>query len=679
MDPPEQDDVRARHLRWCLRSAARIAAAPAAGAFDAIADDLRAALRWSGDRPELRAEARELALALAELTYARGRPSETQERYEEAAALADEPADAAAALHLAAAVAWGRHLGNEAIRLFRAAADAARRAGDPQRAALELLAAAELVTNAPGIMSELAPPGEARALLAQARTLAAGDPHVEAAVLTVTTAADESDPTYAGLAERAIELAHRVGDARLESHALDQLTAVRLICGDLDGAVVAVRRRLDLLADRAHDVEMAWEYSDTLHMAPMVHVASGDLEAARRYARERSELPFLREAEHLAIEWLLTVEAIAGHLDEAVGLAERFRRGWIEAGSPPLGGIAFAPAAAAMVHGIRGDEEARLEWLRIFTEMHRVVRPTRGRHTIYFPAFEGVTALHRGDVAAALSQVAGEPESFKPWHDSAWRPWYTAVWAEAGVLADLPTAVTGSTARGSWCGATRSPWPWSSAPSPSTTGTRRRCCPSPSPWTPRAAPTSGPALWSWPAVTPAWRGGSSWPRSGPPRWRSASDERRGSQARAVRCTGGDRVRHPRRERVQDVADVALVWAQTEDGIRGFVVTAIAYAQERQIFDKPLAGFQLTQAKIANMSLELGKGCCWRSTSVGSRTPARSTTARSASASSTTRARPSRSPGSAAPSSAPPGSRWSTRSCGTRTTSSRCSPTRAPRR
>ena len=128
-----------------------------------------------------------------------------------------------------------------------------------------------------------------------------------------------------------------------------------------------------------------------------------------------------------------------------------------------------------------------------------------------------------------------------------------------------------------------------------------------------------------------------------------------------------------------VADVAVVWAQTDEGIRGFVVptetpgfsapeikhkmslrasvtselvldnvrlpgaavlpgatglsgplsclnearfgivfgalgaardcleTAIAYAREREIFDKPLAGFQLTQAKLADMTLELGKG------------------------------------------------------------------------
>ena len=128
-----------------------------------------------------------------------------------------------------------------------------------------------------------------------------------------------------------------------------------------------------------------------------------------------------------------------------------------------------------------------------------------------------------------------------------------------------------------------------------------------------------------------------------------------------------------------VADVAVVWARTEEGIRGFVVptdaagfsaprigrklslrasvtselvledvrlpadavlphvqglrgplsclsearlgivfgalgaardcleTTISYAQTRTVFDKSLAGYQLTQAKLADMALELGKG------------------------------------------------------------------------
>ncbi len=41
--------------------------------------------------------------------------------------------------------------------------------------------------------------------------------------------------------------------------------------------------------------------------------------------------------------------------------------------------------------------------------------------------------------------------------------------------------------------------------------------------------------------------------------------------------------------------------------RDCLETALAYAGSRTIFERPLAGFQLTQAKLADMSLELGKG------------------------------------------------------------------------
>jgi glutaryl-CoA dehydrogenase len=128
-----------------------------------------------------------------------------------------------------------------------------------------------------------------------------------------------------------------------------------------------------------------------------------------------------------------------------------------------------------------------------------------------------------------------------------------------------------------------------------------------------------------------------------------------------------------------IADVAIVWARTDEGIRGFVVptdtagfcapdikkkislrasvtselvldnvrlpesailpgakglagplgclnearfgivfgslgagrdcleTAISYSIDREVFDKPLAGYQLTQQKLANMAVELGNG------------------------------------------------------------------------
>ena len=66
-------------------------------------------------------------------------------------------------------------------------------------------------------------------------------------------------------------------------------------------------------------------------------------------------------------------------------------------------------------------------FLYIRGEMARVVDPIRGRQTIYRPAFAGIVALHRGEITEALSHVAAEPASFKPWHDSAWRPWYAGL------------------------------------------------------------------------------------------------------------------------------------------------------------------------------------------------------------------------------------------------------------
>jgi len=41
--------------------------------------------------------------------------------------------------------------------------------------------------------------------------------------------------------------------------------------------------------------------------------------------------------------------------------------------------------------------------------------------------------------------------------------------------------------------------------------------------------------------------------------------------------------------------------------RDCLETAVEYARSREVFDKPLAGYQLTQAKIADMALEVGKG------------------------------------------------------------------------
>ncbi|MEV4231861.1 LuxR C-terminal-related transcriptional regulator, partial [Streptomyces bobili] len=100
-DAAELTDVRSRHLGRCLAGATALTAAGAEGTdrparFDALAEDMRAALAWAAGRPERRADAYRLALAMGELTFARNLLGEAQQRFEQAAALAGDDAGAGA-------------------------------------------------------------------------------------------------------------------------------------------------------------------------------------------------------------------------------------------------------------------------------------------------------------------------------------------------------------------------------------------------------------------------------------------------------------------------------------------------------------------------------------------------------------------------------------------------------
>ncbi|HEV7760369.1 MAG TPA: LuxR C-terminal-related transcriptional regulator, partial [Acidimicrobiales bacterium] len=95
----EQVAARTAHLRWCLATATVLLDDPETlpdtgpdadraawrAAFDAVADDMRAALGWAEHQPDQQAAAHDLALRLAGLTYARGVVGEAQRRYLQAA------------------------------------------------------------------------------------------------------------------------------------------------------------------------------------------------------------------------------------------------------------------------------------------------------------------------------------------------------------------------------------------------------------------------------------------------------------------------------------------------------------------------------------------------------------------------------------------------------------------
>jgi predicted ATPase/DNA-binding CsgD family transcriptional regulator len=437
-DAGESIDVRSRHLGWSLDCGAAIEMIPGdtgawRTAFDQVADELRAALSWAADDARYRPQAHRLAVMLADLCFTRGLLAESQRRYEQAAELAPDDSGAAGALREAAGAAETRHFGNEAIRLRRAAADAAVRADDRAGAAADLARSAELINRGPGLMATAAPRGAVEALIAEARSLAGDDPIAGARILVAEAFnSAEAHPATTELIDRALTLARRVGDPLIESAALDQLMAVQLARGEVSAAAASALRRTQLLTSKPVTAGSGLEFFDAFSMATDSAIAAGDLPAARQLAERARDLPFHREEGHLATARLIVVCALAGDWAEALALADRFREGWERAGRPRAGNLSRAAYAAATVHGLRGDDDARAAWLHIVDALATPGRPLSQIHFGEF--FDALLLLHRGLPQPAMHQLATPPEQFREWHNGMWRPWYAALWAEAAVL-----------------------------------------------------------------------------------------------------------------------------------------------------------------------------------------------------------------------------------------------------
>jgi predicted ATPase/DNA-binding CsgD family transcriptional regulator len=438
-DAGESVEALSRHLNWCLDESAglQVASRELAGswraAFDRVADELRGALAWAAGDAEYRPDAYRLAIGLAELSFTRGMPGESQRRYEQAAELAADDMAAAGALRSAAGAAESRHFGNEAQQLRRAAADAALRAGDRAAAAGDLARNAELINRGPGLMATGPAVGEVEALIAEGWSLAGDDLAAQARLLTAEAFNGAiADPATAELVERALTLARRIDDPLIESAALDQLTTVQLARGEVRAAAASALRRTELLAPMQVTAASALEFFDAFGMAAHCAVAAGDLPAARRHAERLRDLPFHREEGHLATRGLLVVTAFAGDWDETITLAERFREGWERAGRPRAGNLRSGAYAAATVHGLRGDDDARAVWLDIVDALGT---PGRSLAELHFgEVFDALLLLHRGRPQQAAQVLHTPPEQLTEWYNSMWRTWYAALWAEAAVM-----------------------------------------------------------------------------------------------------------------------------------------------------------------------------------------------------------------------------------------------------
>jgi predicted ATPase/DNA-binding CsgD family transcriptional regulator len=441
----EAVEARSRHLRWCLECSDTLnresshADGTWRASFDEVADELRSALAWAMTVSEGRAEAYRLALGLAQLTFLRGLPGESQRRYEQAADLAANDATVADALRSAAGAAESRNLGDDAQRLRLLAVEAAIRAGDRAGAASDLARNAEWINRGAGMLATQHPAGEAEALIARGWALADGNPTAEARLLTAEAFNGvDTDPAIVDLVGRALEQSRRVGDPRTESAALDMRTSMLLSRGEVRAAAVSAIRRTEILAPVPMTSTTGLEIFDSFLMAAECEMAAGDLASARRLAERLRDLPFCREEGHLATARLLTVAVLAGEWSEAVGLANRFREGWERAGRPRVGNLSRGAYAAATLYGLRGDDGARATWLEIVAAVATPGRPISEIHFGEF--FDAMLLLHRGHPEGAAQVMTTPPEEFTKWYSGMWRPWYAALWAEAAVLSGHPDA-----------------------------------------------------------------------------------------------------------------------------------------------------------------------------------------------------------------------------------------------
>jgi predicted ATPase/DNA-binding CsgD family transcriptional regulator len=438
-DAGDFHETRTRHLSWCLATATDLDGATQDDRarwrtrFDQVADDLRAALGWASEQPSQQDSAHELAHVLARLTFVRGLIRESQQRYQQAAGLAADPALATTALWYASASAMCRLAGNDAFELRRAAAEAALEAGENSTAARYRAEAATLIFRAPGIMSPLPTPAEADELIKAARDVADDDPVAAAAIMLAVAfraSAGDSEPAQVTIAENAVLLAQQADQPLIESAALDALLAVQQGLGAVVEAARTARRRLDVLSPLALDPNVGFELLDALNMAAENCIGAGDLRSARQFAERIRDLHTVVEEGHIATAQLIVTEAFAGNVNAVRDTSERFREGWERAGRPRTFYLGRPTTAIAMACGLAGDDDARADWLAMVDALGVPPEPLSG----YGAVFEAIVFLHRAEPTQAFDRLPSEPEELRSWKTGLWQQWYAALKAEAAVL-----------------------------------------------------------------------------------------------------------------------------------------------------------------------------------------------------------------------------------------------------
>ncbi|WP_285661473.1 ATP-binding protein [Actinorhabdospora filicis] len=436
----ETEAVHARHLAWCLSAAEDLA--PTGDwrvRFDDTADELRAALTRATDRPA----AHRLARRLAELTFARGLIGESQQRHEQAAALAADPAEAAGLLRDAAAVAVCRMRGDDMYRLLKEAAALAESAGDTAAAARHWATAATHAHRFSGEFADLPTHAEGLALLDRAAELAGDDPGALAAVAlgeagvrfdafgSALGPAENSVAETLAAAERAVAAARRTGDPYAESAALDTLTGAQSWNGDAFAVAATIERRVALMTPLPEGPVRTLELMDALVQSIEAALGVGDVAGARGNARRVRAHPLLAEVSYRATGWELVAGVLGGDPAPLPAIGEDFLDSWRRSGRPTGTFLGPGVSAGLTLHRLRGDEDAVREWSDVLARVGTL--PTHGHS--YLAIFEATELLHTGRFEEALKRLAPDPREVWKYVTWLWLHWYVPLRAEAAVLA----------------------------------------------------------------------------------------------------------------------------------------------------------------------------------------------------------------------------------------------------
>ena len=294
----EEDAVRRRYLVWATATARQIEGSlDIDGAwrdrFDAVADDLRAALLAAAPASATQAPDEsagfELALALGHLSYARRFLVEARDHLGTAVARAPSEESAVDALRMAASAAFAEMRGKTAFDLLQTAFDRASAAGNDRAAAIALAQASAIAGRCSALFVDPLSSDEIAGFIARARALAPPDDLEVETYIAVAVAWDATHglslPNPAG-ADAALVLARRLGDPVLISIALDAVSAAAAEDGCYKQAARVTEERFTLL-DRLprHDPRFGGEVADIFHMGAESALAAGELREALENAQ----------------------------------------------------------------------------------------------------------------------------------------------------------------------------------------------------------------------------------------------------------------------------------------------------------------------------------------------------------------------------------------------------------